>query len=66
MTVDAHSKAIAQLTRAVAKIETAQESRDDMIVASFQAEVPVPRIAAAVGLSRARVYQIIQSRRGVE
>jgi len=64
--VDAHSKAVAQLARAVARIETAQEVRDDMIVSAFQSEVPVPRIAAAVGLSRARVYQIIQAKSGVK
>ena len=51
---------VRELTRAVAKIEESQESRDRLIVEAVQAGVLVPTVAAAVGLTRARVYQIIQ------
>ena len=51
---------IRELTMAVAEIEESQEYRDRLIVEAVQAQVPVPTVAAAVGLTRARVYQIIQ------
>lgn len=47
------------MSKSVEKVELAQADRDRLIAEAAKAQVPVPRIAKAVGLSRARIYQII-------
>lgn len=45
---------------------TANEARDALIVAGFLAHVPVQSMAVGSGMSRQRVYQIIEAwKRGV-
>lgn len=56
---DKHAGALSRLAKSVQKVETAQAARDHLIVEAVKAQLPVPRIAKAVGLSRARIYQII-------
>ena len=56
---DEHAGALTRLAESVEKVESAQADRDRLIVETAKASVPVPRIAKAVGLSRARIYQII-------
>ena len=59
MVTDQHAGALARLEKSVQKVEAAQKARDRLIVETAKEQVPVPRIAKAVGLSRARIYQII-------
>lgn len=54
-----HAGALSRLAKSVEKIEVAQADRDRLIVEAARVPVPVPWIAKAVGLSRARIYQII-------
>jgi hypothetical protein len=56
---DEHAGPLLALAKQVEKVDRAQADRDRLIVETAKANVPVPRIAAAVGLSRARIYQII-------
>lgn len=56
---DGHAESLARLKKSIKKVEAAQADRDRLIVETAKANVPVPKIAAAVGLSRARIYQII-------
>lgn len=55
----AHGGELTALKRAVEKVDKANAERDRLIVAASTAKVPVPQIAAAIGLSRARIYQIL-------
>jgi hypothetical protein len=56
---DMHAAILARLKKSITKVEAAQSARDLLIVEAVNMHVPVPSIAAAVGLSRARVYQIM-------
>jgi DNA-directed RNA polymerase specialized sigma subunit len=56
---DKHAGVVARLKKSIAKVDAAQSDRDRLIVEAVKESVPVPQIAAAVGLSRARVYQIM-------
>lgn len=56
---DADAALLKRLEKSIEKVESAQAERDRLIVEAVKANVPVPKIGAAVGLSRARVYQII-------
>lgn len=55
---DKHAALLARLKKSIVKVDAAQEDRDKLIVESIDGNVPVPQIASAVGLSRARIYQI--------
>jgi hypothetical protein len=55
---DEHAGALAALAKQVQKVDKSIADRDQMIVEAART-VPVPKIAKAVGLSRARIYQII-------
>lgn len=56
---DPNAMLLARLEKSVATVTFAQSERDRLIVEVVKAKVPVLKVAGAVGLSRARIYQII-------
>ena len=57
---DQNAAMLTRLKKSVSKIESVQTDRDRLIVEATKANVPVQKVAGAVGLSRARIYQIIE------
>jgi hypothetical protein len=55
------SDVLAKLRRASASLEAAGDRRDDLIVEAAEAHFSYSEIAAACGLSKSRVAQIVRS-----
>ena len=56
---DQNAVLLARLEKSVVKVSSAQSDRNQLIVEVTKANVPVQKVANAVGLSRARIYQIV-------
>lgn len=56
---DEHSALLTRLQKIASRVESSQSERDRLIVEAVEAHVPVQQVAKSVGLSRARIYQII-------
>lgn len=60
LTAELEAAHLEELHVAAAKIENAREDRDEAIKGAVWDGVPVAKIATEVGLTRARVYQIVR------
>ena len=56
---DQNAVLLARLEKSVVKVSSSQSERNRLIVEVTKANVPVQKVANAVGLSRARIYQIV-------